>query len=242
MPLAGSSASRGITVTAMAGEITISVDKRKVKIGDTLVFSGYTVATEFDYVADVELQIQVAGVWRRVMDCRVGYPPRPPVPGDRLYWEARWTVPRSFAGANLGCRTWSFRVVDHASGAVSGTVSVTIAWRTSITVSAPSTVRVGETFTISGKLTREDGVGLGGKSVKIEVTGPESKSTTVTTAPDGSYSWRVSLTKTGSYTIKTTFPGEGFSPTAILTAIGGFDNIVRFVVPLAVVLLAKRLA
>ena len=242
MPLAGSSASRGITVTAMAGEVTISVDKRKAKIGDELVFSGYTVATEFDYVADVELQIQVGGAWRRVMDCRVGYPPHPPAPGDRLSWEARWTVPRSFAGANLGCRTWSFRAVDHASGAVSGTVSVTIAWRTSITVSAPSTVRAGEAFTISGKLTREDGVGLGGKSVRIEITGPESKSTTVTTARDGSYSWRTSLAKTGDYTIKATFPGEGFSPTAILTAVGGVDNVIRFAVPLAIVLLVKRLA
>ena len=69
-----------------------------------------------------------------------------------------------------------------------------------ITINAPSKVKVGKTFNVTGKLT-EDNKGLGGKTVNLYIEGSRESSTK--TSSDGSYSFSVRFTSRGSYRIHT---------------------------------------
>jgi len=77
---------------------------------------------------------------------------------------------------------------------------------TELTISAPFSVVEGESFSVSGKLTRVDtGEGLSGQPINVYV-GTQFVSGG-TTDGNGNYSCDVSIAETGSYTLEAEFEG-----------------------------------
>jgi hypothetical protein len=77
---------------------------------------------------------------------------------------------------------------------------------TKLTLEAPSTVRVGETFTVKGVLSRVDtGAGISGQTINVYYDTNLIKS--VTTGTDGTYTLSHAIDKTGTFTLKAEFQG-----------------------------------
>jgi len=120
----------------------------------------------------------------------------------------------------LPCRTVNFIANERQYYTWSNYVSGKLAYPTRISISAPTAVRPGEEFTISGKLEYESDAGvwspLGGKTVTLFYNG--NRIADVVTASDGTYSITTSIDKPGTYTLKAVYPGEGLTAGAVALA------------------------
>ena len=77
---------------------------------------------------------------------------------------------------------------------------------TTLTISAPATVKPGETFNIIGQLTRDDtGVAIPNMSISVSYNGNSLGS--VLTDMQGVYTIPASIPTTGTYTLKAEFLG-----------------------------------
>jgi hypothetical protein len=129
-------------------------------------------------------------------------------------FSASWTVPHGY-----GCRTYDFKAV--ALGAESNTVSMAIAYRTRISISAPSSAKPGESISVTGKLEYENmkdqWLPLPGREVYIYLDG--SFVTKVTTDSSGNYSATITISAPGTHTIEARYRGEGIRPGAVAGAV-----------------------
>jgi hypothetical protein len=143
--------------------------------------------------------------------------------GSDGYAITTWTI--SFlrpSGGALPCSSIELWARHATLGVESSKVSGKVAYPTSITISAPSSVLINEEFTISGVLkyqkTSTEWAGLAGKTVSIYRDA--TKITDVTTGSDGSYSCKTSISSPGSYTLKASYAGEGLG---LVFAVAGLE-------------------
>jgi len=111
------------------------------------------------------------------------------------------------------CTTITLAASHEPTGTTSNEITGAVAHPTRLSISAPSTVKVGEPFNITGKLEYRDrdGVwkGLAGRTVTLYYNG--TKIGDVTTGSDGSYSKSARITTPGTYTLKAVYAGEGLA-------------------------------
>jgi hypothetical protein len=148
-----------------------------------------------------------------------------------------WTVPWTWTGltgtSTVPCKTNTARAIERASG-VYGTSSGRVAYPTRLSITAPSTVAPGQSFTISGKLEYQDtpttwkGIGA---NRKITLSYNTTKIADVYTASDGSYSYSTSIPTSGTYGLNAEYAGEGF--TAAIALFGLSVEIPPELTPLA---------
>jgi len=131
-----------------------------------------------------------------------------------------WVIPQSYAG-----QTVTFMAQDVLLMATSNTVSGTVRYPTKITISAPSTVYVNQSFTVSGTLQYQNASGswvaLGSQTVSIK--GSWGASATATTNSNGQYSAQLTAPSSpGTYTITATFAPTGtlFAPATAQLSLG----------------------
>jgi len=214
-----SEATRTITVVTAVTSVTISSDKAVYKVGDVASFSGYVRDSEGRGIADKLVIITIDS----------------PYPGYEIgrtrtdtegYWEVSWTIPWDvyWEGAYRKVPGTKYTMKAESEG-VSGTVTITIAWETRISISAPSSVKEGESFMISGILEYEDlnmetlvpeWYPLGYQTVSIYYN--DTLIGTARTDPEtGAYSISASIPTIGSYTLKAVFEGSGVTLGALIT-------------------------
>jgi len=181
-------------VTVEKVELTLTADKRWVKAGEMVVLSGRLTTDGRPYPDQP--------VWIETTDL-VGV--RGPYYTDAEgYFRAEITYSHY-----EGCMDIAHKA--RWQDVYSPTVMVAVAFPTRISISAPSSVRPGETFTVTGVLEYEELPGmwtpLAGRTVTVYFN------TTIfgqaTTGSDGRYSVQGSIPSTGSYTLKAVFAGEG---------------------------------
>jgi len=131
-----------------------------------------------------------------------------------------WTIPQSYAGQSM-----SFTAKDTLFGATSNAVSGSILYPTKISISAPSTVYVNQTFNVSGTLQYENSSGswaaLSGATVTVR--GSWGGSATATTNSSGQYTATLTApSSSGTYMMMASFAGSssvaavtGYSPLAV---------------------------
>jgi len=203
MPYKSTSASKSISVYTV--NLTCSANKRWVTLGGAVTFSGKLTYNGNPYTGrTVEIQELVPAGWVR----------RATGGTDST---GKYSATIKFTNYDYGCRDVSFRA--YFEGVASGTVKVAVAFPTRISVSAPSRVKPGVPFTVSGKLEYESssGVwsGLANRTVSIRIG---STTKTATTGSNGSYSASFTLSSSGSYTITASYAGENI-PTIVSTRV-----------------------
>ena len=222
MPYVGSEVSAKVTVA----KYTVELDPLPTYAvqGDTVTFTG-RVLLDTTPVAGTRVEIYLEET--RIAACATGSDGRFSIP-----WVAEY---------GLVCDAYQFWAVHVESGAMSPTRSMAISYRTRISVSAPSSVRAGEPFTVSGRLEYEysapgDWRPLVGKVVSIYYDG--TKLADATTGSDGSYSATVTIPSPGNYTIRAVFAGE--MPMAVSVAVRGVtvEGVVEEIVSTAPLIVA----
>jgi len=197
MPYASTQATRSIAVEKV--ELTLTADKRWVKVGEKVTFSGRLTKDGKGYAYQ---PIYILYKW---VDGNWYYLNPDPIPTDA---NGYYSYEASF-GYDFGCLDIPFKA-EWEYKVYSDEVKVAIAFPTRISIKAPSSVRPGEAFTVSGKLEYEESKDtwkpLAGKTIKIYYNG--TLAATVTTGSDGSYSASVTIETPGSYTLKAVFEGE----------------------------------
>jgi hypothetical protein len=205
MPYNSAQATKGITVTEVT--ISASVTPTTQKAGGTVTFTGTTSGIP----AGEKIYLQVYGTdgtWAEPSQvCQ-------PVIGSDGKFQAPWTVPWDARGRKP-CETWRLRFVYYWY--TSNEMSLTVYYDTRIrNFTAPDSVMVGQTFTISGYLEYESASavwsGLAGKTVSLYYNG--TKIGDVTTGSTGFFSKDHKFDKAGSFTLKAVYPGEGFPAAA----------------------------
>ena len=168
--------------------------------GDKVTFKG-KVTYEGSPAANTKVEIRVyvpeVAAWEKVAEGTTNSSGEFSIP---------WDVPYGW-----GCRQWIFRAYHPDSGAWSDSRAMSIAYRTSLSLSLPSQVRKGEEFTVSGYLEYYESPSTGWKplanrTVKIYVDGSLVKS--VTTGSDGRFSAKLTINTPGTHTIRAVFEGE----------------------------------
>lgn len=222
MPLLPSSRKVGITVVEkkLSGTITdFSVAPSKAVPGDKIAAGGYISFN--DYVSesfDMVLYCKGAdGRWYEATRATIS--PATVIPPDTPYgFSVYWTLPKDFHGKKP-CQTWEFKVKEVTlTGAESGTASIKVGYPTEITISAPSQVNVGETFTIKATLKNKvTGAGIGGKTLTFKILkgGTVVKETTKTTNASGVATWSTSIGEKNSYDIVVSFAGENWGSSSL---------------------------
>jgi len=132
--------------------------------------------------------------------------------GSDGYATLSYTIPHSIGTTTCYCKTGNFYVYDDV-GNMAGPISGKVAARTRISISAPDSVKTGQTFTISGKLEYESSPGtwspLSGKTVSLYYN--STKIGDVTTDAGGNYSKSTSISTSGTYSLKASYGGEGLA-------------------------------
>jgi len=209
MPYLGAQASAPVSVQRYS--ITLSADRTSASPGDVITFTA-KVLLDSTPVGDKEVRFYV-------------------VPPTGLWWIGtvttdssgnavfKWTVPFDIGGTKLPCSRWDVQAYVIPEGVGSNKVTVTIGYRTRISVTVPDKVAVGKPFTVSGRLEYESssGVwsGLAGRTVSIYYD--NNKVADVTTGSDGSFKADVTISSPGTYTIRAVYAGEGV-PTVVAVA------------------------
>ena len=212
MPYASTSASASVAVQSVT--VRFDATNKTVKPGDQTTFSGVVLLDSSPGVSrSVSIQISIGGTWTEIT--KVTTNPY----GAYSY---TWTVPWTVGTTKLPCNSWSFRAVDVASGQASGTITITVYYPTSLTVSTDKSVyATGETVkvTVTLKYTDSDGtqkplanqnvtVSAFGTSKTAGPTGSDGTATVTFTAPS----------TTGTYTITASFAGTTAAAAATAAA------------------------
>ncbi len=139
------------------------------------------------------------------------------VTGSGGTWSTEATIPT--AGTYRITASWPGDATHTAVIAESDDFTVSLI-ESALTISAPETVLVDATFTVSGVLTRADtGEGLAEQTINLYYN--TTPITSVTTSADGSYSAETHIPTAGSYTLKAEFLGTvGFGSSVGTTTIG----------------------
>jgi len=142
--------------------------------------------------------------------------------GSDGYAQASATIPWTVGASVIPCGNIYLRAKDMEAGVYSPAKPGAVAYPTRISISAPSQVTPGQTFTISGKLEYQSSptawAGLAGRTVSLYYNG--NKIADVTTGSDGSYSATASIPTSGTYTLKASYAGEGFGLAPVLALLG----------------------
>jgi hypothetical protein len=132
--------------------------------------------------------------------------------GSDGYAVASAAIPWMVGSSVIPCGKIYLRAYDVEAGVYSAAIPGSVAYPTRISISAPSSVAPGQTFTISGKLEYKSSPGawsgLAGRTVSLYYD--STKIADVTTGSDGSYSASVSIPTIGTYTLTASYAGEGF--------------------------------
>lgn len=120
--------------------------------------------------------------------------------------------PAEFNGV-MPNRNWRLKVEEGYGTTITSTAQFQIALpapppapiQTSLTIEAPKSVVVNESFTVSGKLTRVD-TGEGIPNQPINIYYDTSKIASTTTTSNGTYSTSCAIPKPGTFTLKAEFP------------------------------------
>lgn len=196
----GSSASKEIVVE-QPYELSLKVSNQLPVAGETIKWQG-TITPSPGLGAKIGLYAYIPDRWVLVATATVGM--EGPTGG---IFSGSWTVPHRIEGVKIsGSRTMLIaRYGDYESNGV----GLVVYMPSRISITAPSNVKVGEVFTVSGKLEYEydsgDWRGLANKVVEIYVD--ESKVGEVTTGSDGSYSIDMKINEPGVHVLKVVFGG-----------------------------------
>jgi len=211
MPFAIASGTKRITV--MSAKVTLGPLPTWAKTGEKVLFEGDVLYDTIPAMYEtVEIYINKS---IRVASGSTD---------DMGHFIIEWTVPFTAGGSKLPCNKWTFYAYHPSSGQWSSGRSMSIAYNTRISISAPSQVGANVPFTISGKLEYESSPGvwspLAGKTVSIFYNG--TKIADAVTLSDGTYKVSAKIPTPGSYTLKAQFGGEGlgtlglgFAPTEV---------------------------
>jgi len=116
-----------------------------------------------------------------------------------------------YMSSDWACYKVEFAVKDVETGTLSNSVFVSVYYPTRISISAPSSVTKGKTFTVTGKLEyqRPDGwKPLGGRTVTVYWNGNVFGSGRTDSV--GVYSISGKIDQVGTFTLKAVYGGEGF--------------------------------
>jgi hypothetical protein len=153
--------------------------------------------------ATVIFQWNIGGTWRDVCSATTDANGRA---------TCRWTVPFTYAGTELPCRSYDVRawLVDY--NLYSSTARVSVRYPTRLDASLDKTQYYpGETATIRGSLVAIVPGGTRPVSGRtITITFWDGRTATVTTGTDGSFSYQFKVpTAGGNYNITLSYAGEG---------------------------------
>lgn len=94
---------------------------------------------------------------------------------------------------------------------ISGTLTIVASAppvATTLTIAGPANVTTGVSFTITGKLTRNDtNAGVAGQTIQLQQNGVNVSGATVVTASDGTYSLSVTEAAAATYQFDVTYAG-----------------------------------
>ncbi|MDI6814033.1 MAG: Ig-like domain-containing protein [Desulfitobacteriaceae bacterium] len=201
MPYIRADSARPVAVEKV--ELTLAVNKRTVKVGEGLTFSGRLTRNGVGYGGQ-EVTVQYR---RYVEEWKVL---------GRALTDAygNFMLGHAFTYEE-GCHDVEVRAYWTPSpNVLSGSVYVAVAYPTRISVEAPDTVTPGEVFTVSGTLeyemTSSAWYGLPDQTVTVYFNGKVFG--TATTGARGNYEVSGSIAAPGSYTLKAVFEGSGAPP------------------------------
>jgi len=209
-------ASASTQVKAVQLKVSLALNKDKFKPGEDMVFSGL-VSEDGSPVSGVKAYIEVYHPiegWQVFADADV-------IGGS---FSVTVKCPFTWLNTSFPCRSWKARA--RVSGAYSGEVTFTVIYPTRISINAPSSVRVNETFTVNGVLeyeaASETWMGLPDKTVKIyldsELLGE------AITEDRGEYSLNVKISSPGTYILKAVYEGEGLITAGRYVTVGEKPN------------------
>ena len=225
MPYPSVSASRSISVLTI--KITLDCDPKRQKWGGSVRFWGKVTVDGGAPGVERELILGYwdpdTGVYRELAR---GYCDG--ITGDYGFEE--------YMSSDWACYKVEFAVKDAETGVMSNSVFVSVYYPTRISISAPSSVIKGQSFTVSGKLEYQDPSGwkpLGGRTVTVYWNGNVFGS--ARTGSDGRYSVSGKIDQTGTFTLKAVYGGEGFFQPAkavmVLVRTGRLDLAMPYLVP-----------
>jgi len=123
MPLLSASASKSLSVLSISFSLSLAPGSRQVPEGTITFVPKVTMGGSPASGRSVKIQLQPAGLssWYDIAGC---------ITGSDGSCSVQWTVPWTFAGVLLPCKTHYVRIVDTATGAVSPSYALTIFYET----------------------------------------------------------------------------------------------------------------
>ena len=217
MPNAPSTASKSITVLSVS--LTLSVNKRWAKVGDTVRFSG-------------KLTRDGEGWGGETVYIKLNYGGLPTIASTTtasdgsfsVDWKVPWKVydHEWKTYHKLPCGDWGFYAWHAGTNTSSSTVKLAVAYPTRISISAPDRVTVNQSFVVKGKLEycdEDTWKALAGKYVYVNYDNKQLGSAKTDTY--GEYEVVGSISSPGTYKLTAIFPGEGIPQQAGLRISAG---------------------